>query len=60
MARINYAVTANEPWEAAATLAAVLDLTVNPLTIRADRVIVSADEDDTEIVSVICRAIGAA
>ena len=34
MARITYSVTATEPWEAASVLAKVLDLTVNPLTVR--------------------------
>ncbi|MGI9589361.1 MAG: hypothetical protein ACR2MR_14320 [Dietzia maris] len=60
MARITYSVTATEPWEAAATLAAVLDLSVNPLTVHEDRVTVVADEDDTEIVGTIRRAIYAA
>ncbi|MCT1435189.1 hypothetical protein [Dietzia maris] len=60
MARINYAVTATEPWEAAAALAKVLDLTVNPLAVHEDRVVVSADEDDTEIVGIIGRAIATA
>ncbi|MBB1040097.1 hypothetical protein G6022_01955 [Dietzia sp. Cai40] len=57
MARINYSVTATEPWEAASVLAKVLDLTVNPLTVHEDRVVVSADEDDTEIVGLIGRTI---
>ena len=57
MARITYSVTATEPWEAAATLATVLDLSVNPLTVHEDRVVVSADEDDAEIVGLIGHAI---
>jgi hypothetical protein len=63
MARITYSVTATEPWEAAATLATlatVLDLAVNPLTVHEDRVTVDADEDDTEIIGTIRRAIYAA
>ena len=60
MARINYSVTATEPWEAASVLAKVLDLTVNPLTVHEDRVTVVADEDDTQIIGAIRRAIYAA
>ena len=60
MARITYSVTATEPWEAAATLAGVLDFSVNPVTVHEDRVTVVADEDDTEIIGTIRRAIYAA
>ncbi|MDV8003102.1 hypothetical protein [Rhodococcus sp. IEGM 1408] len=60
MARITYSVTATEPWEAAATLATVLDFSINPVTIHEDRVTVIADEDDTEIIGTIRRAIYAA
>lgn len=60
MARINYAVAATEPWETVSILASVLDFTVNPITIHEDQVVVSADEDDAEIVGIISRAIAAA
>lgn len=66
MARITYSVTATEPWEAAATLAGVLDFSINPVTVHEDRVTVTvtvtviADEDDTEIIGTIRRAIHAA
>lgn len=60
MARITYSVTATEPWEAAATLAGVLDFSINPVTIHEDRVTIDADEDDTEIIGTIRSAIYAA
>ena len=60
MARITYSVTATEPWEAAAILATVLDFSINPVTVHEDRVTVIADEDDTEIIGTIRRAIYAA
>lgn len=59
MARITYAVTASEPWEAAAALAAVLDFTTYPVTIHDDRVTIQADENDTEIIAKIRQAIAA-
>ena len=60
MARITYSVTATEPWEAAATLATVLDFSINPGTIHEDRVTVIADEDATEFIGTARRAIYAA
>ena len=53
MARINYEMATTESHRVAAALCEALDLSVNPVTIHEDRILVAVEEGDAETLNLI-------